>query len=151
MLTVLRDPAPGTDVGPAPAPQPGLADLPSLVAAASDAGVVVTVETHGLPVELAPGLDLAAYRVVQEALTNVVKHAPGVRAGVCVRYQPTRLTVEVRDWGTPDPAYTPGQGLRGMVERVALYDGDLRAEAGTDGFRVTARFPLEASDSEAVR
>ncbi|MGC5284741.1 sensor histidine kinase [Micromonospora sp. DT231] len=144
MLTVLRDPARNDQIGPAPAPQPGLADVPSLVAAAGDAGVAVTVAASGPPVPLPPGLDLAAYRVVQESLTNVIKHAPGVRAQLTISYQPDRLTVEVQDPGAADPAYIPGQGLRGMAERVALYDGELSTAGGPDGFRVTATFPLEA-------
>lgn len=143
MLTVLRDPARGEPIGPAPAPQPGLADLPSLVAAVGDAGVVVSTQIVGVPVPLPPGLDLAAYRVAQEALTNVVKHAPGVRARLCLRYEPDLLTVDVRDGGSPDPAFKAGQGLRGMAERVALYDGELSTVARADGFRVTAAFPLE--------
>jgi signal transduction histidine kinase len=145
MLTVLRDPVRGDVAGPAPAPQPGLADLPSLVTAAGDAGVTVTAEISGVPVPLSPGLDLAAYRVVQESLTNVIKHAPGVRAHLSVSYQPDRLTVEVCDRGVADPAFIPGQGLRGMAERVALYDGELSTAGRPDGFRVTATFPLEAS------
>ncbi|MGC4814803.1 sensor histidine kinase [Micromonospora sp. DT228] len=144
MLTVLRDPARNDQIGPAPAPQPGLADVPSLVAAAGDAGVAVTVAASGPQVPLPPGLDLAAYRVVQESLTNVIKHAPGVRAQLTISYQPDRLTVEVQDPGAADPAYIPGQGLRGMAERVALYDGELSTAGGPDGFRVTATFPLEA-------
>jgi signal transduction histidine kinase len=138
----------GAPAGPAPAPQPGLNDLPSLVTTGSEAGLSVTLETQGVPVPVPPGLDLAAYRVVQEALTNVRKHAPGVPARVCVAYRPRRLVVEVSDAGAADPAYVPGQGLRGMAERVSLYDGELSIVGDNGGFRVTASFPLDAPDRD---
>jgi signal transduction histidine kinase len=139
MLAVLRDPDPR---GPRPEPQPGLADLPRLVERAGAAGVVVTVTTEGTGRPLPAGLDLAAYRVVQEALTNVAKHAPGARASVTVRRRPDALEIEVRNAGRVMGAVVPGQGLRGMAERVALYDGRFEAGGGEDGFLVSARFPV---------
>lgn len=147
MLAVLRDPDPRA---PRPEPQPGLADVPKLVAQVETAGVPVTVTTEGATAAPLPaGLDLAAYRVVQEALTNVVKHAPGTRAAVTIRHRPGALELEVRNAGRcPGPA-TPGQGIRGMAERVALYDGRFEAGPGPDGFRVVARFPREPVEAAA--
>jgi len=128
-------------------PQPGLADLHRLAEQVRAAGVPVTLETEGSARPLSPGLDLAAYRVAQEALTNVVKHAPRSRAEVAVRYRPDRVVVEVRQHG---PAVAgpvvAGQGLRGMAERVALYDGDLEFGPEPDGFRVAADFPIGESE-----
>lgn len=143
MLAVLRDPDPRL---PHPEPQPGLADIPQLIAHAGEAGVSVTMTTEGPVRQLPAGLDLAAYRVVQEALTNVVKHAPKARTAVTVRYQPEWTEIEVRDAGRrPAGTVTPGQGLRGMAERVALYDGRLDVAGEADGFRVSARFPWRAA------
>jgi signal transduction histidine kinase len=140
MLAVLRDPDPRA---PRPEPQPGLADLPRLVEQAEAAGVAVSLTSEGTSRPLPAGLDLAAYRVVQEALTNVVKHAPGARAQVTIRHRPDSLEIEVRNPGRPAGPIAPGQGLHGMAERVALYDGQFDAGPDGDGFRVSARFPLE--------
>ncbi|PSL08385.1 signal transduction histidine kinase [Haloactinopolyspora alba] len=148
MLTVLRDPDPA---GPRPGPQPGLDDVAGLVAAAADAGVVVTVETDGAPRPLPPGLDLAAYRVVQEALTNVVKHAGGARAQLTIGYRADELVIRIKDQGRARrESPVPGQGLRGMAERVALYDGTLETAPEPDGFLVRARFPLETAEPGAA-
>jgi signal transduction histidine kinase len=143
MLAVLHDPDPR---GPRPEPQPGLADVPRLIEQVGAAGVPVTLTTEGPVRPPLPGLDLAAYRVIQEALTNVVKHAPGARAAVTVRYRPDGLDVTVSNAGGPAPDGAeppPGQGLRGMAERVALYDGRLETGRVADGFRVAASFPVE--------
>jgi signal transduction histidine kinase len=143
MLAVLRD---SELRGPRPEPQPGLADVPRLIAQAGEAGVPVTLTTEGRVPQLPPGLDLAAYRVVQEALTNVVKHAPGARASVVIRYQPEWIEIEVRNAGRlPAGTVAPGQGLRGMAERVALYDGRLEIAGEERSFRVAARFPWQAT------
>lgn len=143
MLAVLRDP---DARGPRPEPQPGLADVPQLIERAEAAGISVVCTTEATARPLPPGLDLAAYRVIQEALTNVVKHAPGSRVSVTVRYGLTEVDIDVRNPARSVEQATPGQGLRGMAERVALYDG--RLDAGLDGeeFRVHARFPLETAD-----
>lgn len=146
LLYVLHDvdhgaPDPGT-------PQPGLADVPALVEAAAAAGVMVTVETEGRSRPLPVGLDLTVYRVVQEALTNAAKHAPHARVTVRVRHGPDEIAVEVRDRGAHGVAtgpVRPGHGLRGMAERVGLYDGAFEVAAEPDGFRVSARFPQEPS------
>src|SRR5690606_30134002 len=118
------------------------ADLPGLVAQVEAAGVPVTLTTEGTGPALPAGLDLAAYRIIQEALTNVVKHAPGARASVAVRRPPGELTIEVRNPASVPGPIVPGQGLRGMAERVALYDGRFRAGPHAGGFRVYARFPV---------
>lgn len=143
MLAVLRDPDPH---GPRPEPQPGLGDVPRLISQVSAAGLVATQTVEGVARRLPAGLDLAAYRVIQEALTNVVKHAAGARASVTIRYQPEWIEVEVRNAGhRPSEPLTPGLGLRGMAERVALYGGQL--DIGADGheFRVKARFPEQVA------
>ena len=140
MLAVLSG---STSGGVVADPQPGLSDVARLAEQVRDAGVPVSVQIEGDARPVPPGLDLAAYRVLQEALTNVVKHAPRSRASLTVRNRPDRLVVEVRQRGDRVPGpITPGQGLRGMAERVALYDGELETVAETDGFRVTASFPI---------
>jgi signal transduction histidine kinase len=109
--------------------------------------VRVELRVEGEPVALAPGLDLAAYRVLQEALTNVLKHAGPARARVLVRYGPEVLELEVADEGR-DGAGQPlaqtgaGHGLVGMRERVALYGGRLEAGPRGAGFAVRATIPL---------
>jgi len=126
------------------APQPGLTDLERLISEARDAGVVVDFEATGEPIELPAGLELAAYRVVQEALTNVIKHARPCRALVRVAYGTDQLAVEVLDEGAV-MARSPieGRGLAGMRERVALYDGVLEVgPRAAGGFAVRARFPV---------
>ena len=146
MLVVLRPDERAESRG---APQPGLADLPALIQTARSAGVEVQIQRNGAARALAPGLDLAVYRVIQESLTNVAKHAPGATACVRLRFEAVRLVVEVSDDGdTASDEVVPGQGLRGMAERVALYDGRLDTVAGNDGFRVTAVFPLAAAQQE---
>lgn len=146
MLTVLRDPDPRA---PREEPQPGLDELPRLVEQVRDAGVTVSVTTEGTARPVPAGLDLAAYRVVQEALTNVVKHAPDSRAAVTVRHLSDALEVEVHNAGQVAGPVTPGQGIRGMAERVALYNGHFDAGPRDDGFRVTAAFPREPGEAGA--
>jgi signal transduction histidine kinase len=125
-------------------PQPGITDLPQLVEETRAAGVDVELEVAGRPVELSAGVELTAYRVVQEALTNVIKHARPPRARVRLTYAPGELTVEVVDDGAAVTGpRDSGRGIAGMRERVALYDGDLsvgpRAEGG---FAVRAQLPV---------
>jgi signal transduction histidine kinase len=129
------------------APQPGLHDLERLVSEAREAGVEVELEVIGDQVELPAGLELAGYRVVQEALTNVIKHASPRRARVHLTYGAGDLAVEVLDEGTA-AASSPGggRGLAGMRERVALYDGVLDVGPRADGgFAVRAWFPVSTS------
>lgn len=144
MLTVLRDPDPRA---PLPEPQPGLREVARLVEQARESGVPLTFTTEGVARPSSAGLELAGYRVVQEALTNVVKHAPGACASVLIRYLPKWLEIEVRNAGGPfDRPVSSGQGLRGMAERVALYDGRLDIVGGGEEFRVTARFPVTPAE-----
>jgi signal transduction histidine kinase len=137
-LGVLRDPA-----GSPRAPVPGLAQLGELVAGVAGAGRAVEVVVEGDPAELPPAADLAAFRVVQESLTNVVRHAGPAAATVRVAYQPGQVVVEVSDDGPgPAAAAEPGSGIAGMHERVAAAGGDLDAGPRPGGgFRVTARLP----------
>jgi signal transduction histidine kinase len=129
-------------------PQPGLAQLPPLIDRVRDAGIDVTVTTSGDRRPLPAGVELAAYRVVQEALTNTVKHASGARATVDVAYAPDELRITVTDTGgqpTPESAGSTGRGLTGLRERLAVYGGTLQAAARlTGGYRVQAHLPLEA-------
>jgi signal transduction histidine kinase len=130
LVGLLRDGEPADPDGRSP--QPGLDDLDRLVAQVRAAGVTVAVSREGVPGAWGPGAGLAIYRIVQEALTNVLKHA-GPRAGaeVRLRYEPARAEVEVLDDGAGRPAVTvPAagrHGLAGMAERAASYDGQLRA------------------------
>jgi signal transduction histidine kinase len=128
-------------------PQPGLAQLPPLIDRVRDAGIDVTVTTSGDQCPLPAGLELAAYRVVQEALTNTVKHASGTRATVDLTYSPDELRITVTDTGgqpTPEAATSTGRGLAGLRERLAVYGGTLQATARlTGGYRVQAHLPLE--------
>jgi signal transduction histidine kinase len=133
------------------APVPGLADLDSLLAEVAKAGLAVRLRVEGTPSPLPAGVDLSAYRIVQEALTNVVKHAGPARAQVTIRYSDRDVTVEVTDDGrgaaapTGDGPVATGHGLIGMRERVAAFGGDLKvgSELG-NGFRVAARLPFAA-------
>ena len=128
------------------APQPGLGLLDELAAQVRGAGIDVAVEVDGTPRPLPEALDLSAYRIIQEALTNTVKHAHASRAEVVVRYGEDELDLEVRDDGVGARSASgngSGQGLIGMRERVSLFGGTFRVgsrDAG--GFAVSARFPL---------
>lgn len=128
-------------------PQPGLGQLETLVGRVRDAGLPVGLTVTGPPRPLPPGLELAAYRVVQEALTNTVKHASGATAAVTVEYGPERLRVEVTDTGGHPGAGAPtgnGRGLIGLRERLAVHDGTLTTGRRlTGGYRVEALIPLE--------
>ena len=129
-------------------PQPGLAQLDELLETVRSTGLPVEAVTEGTPRPLPPGVDLTAYRVVQEGLTNVLKHAGVAHARATVRYEDDAIAVEVADDGrgaVADPNGTPGHGLLGMRERVAVFDGTLEtgARAG-GGFVLRARIPLDA-------
>jgi signal transduction histidine kinase len=134
-------------------PQPGLADVASLVEQVGRAGLRVELVVEGTEAPLPAGVDLSAYRIVQEALTNAVKHGGPGRARVLVRYGEHDLEVQVRDdggAGRPTARAEPadgraGQGLAGMRERVSLFGGELHAGPGPGGgFTVDARLPLRA-------
>jgi signal transduction histidine kinase len=152
LLGVLRD----SDGERAHAPAPGLADVPSLVDDVRNAGVPVTLDVEGSSVGVNGGIELSAYRVVQEALTNVIKHAgPTTRVGVKVQYLPGSLAVEVVDDGRGAAAVVgangassdhgsagSGHGLLGMRERVELWGGELTVgPVSGGGYRVKALLP----------
>jgi signal transduction histidine kinase len=129
-------------------PMPGLADLPALVAEVRDAaGMPVTLTVAGPPLPLPQGVELAAYRIVQESLTNCLKHAAATRATVVVTYGRDELRVDVDDDGTnrPAPDAAVGHGLTGMRERVGAYGGRLATGPGVlGGFHVEAHIPTAA-------
>ena len=110
-----------TKTTPLLAPQPGLAELERLVEDTQTAGVAVEFQVSGERVELPAGLELAAYRVAQEALTNVIKHAQPAAAHVRLSYSPNELVVEIGDDGHVPTSLEGGRGIAGMRERVALY------------------------------
>jgi signal transduction histidine kinase len=142
------------------APAPGLGDLDRLVARIGNAGVAVDLRVHGIRRELPQGIDLAAFRIVQEALTNVVKHADTPSCTVAIGYHEDELSIEVTDQGRGcpvpaaagtgagsrgEPGAEPagGHGLIGMRERVSLYGGELTAQPLPErGFQVAARLPI---------
>jgi signal transduction histidine kinase len=145
LLSVLRD---DDDAGGDLHPTPGLRDLDELVGATTQAGVAVDVAVHGEVLPLPSGVDLCAYRVVQEALTNVRRHARAKTAAVSITYAPDCLHVVVDDDGVGGAAapLAGGHGLVGMVERVGLYGGTLDAGPRPGGgYRVAAHLPLAGS------
>ena len=139
LLDVLRRTTDTTGTGP----QPGLAALPALVETAREAGLPVELRLEGDPVALPAGLDLSAYRIVQEAVTNAMRYAARSRTQVLVRYCPDALELEISDDGPGSAAPAGvGHGLAGMRERASLFGGVLEAgpRAG-QGFAVRARLP----------
>ncbi|WP_245931578.1 histidine kinase [Actinokineospora auranticolor] len=137
MLGVLRD----NDVRGVLEPAPGLAGLDGLVARTAAAGISVDVVVRGTPRPLPAGVDVSAYRIVQEALTNVVKHAGTPTCRVTVVYGQDAVLLTVNDDGRGGPHGPGGHGLVGMRERAALCGGELRAGAVPGGFEVAARLP----------
>jgi signal transduction histidine kinase len=143
LLNVLRE-GDGT-VTPGRDPAPTLADLPALVARVEAAGLPVDLRVSGTPAALSAGLELAAYRVIQEALTNTIKHADARRARVLLTHGAEALVVAVSDEGAAKDDGGPpseGHGLAGMRERVAMYGGELTAGPTPDGYLVTATLPV---------
>jgi signal transduction histidine kinase len=165
LLGVLREDAeqdqePQPDLEPAgPArtgadrrPQPGLPQLGDLVDGAREAsGSVVRLIMSGQAARLDPGVELAAYRIVQEALTNARRHAPGAAVDVELRYADDALRLRIRDNGPGQAArYHAGHGLLGMRERAAAVGGSLQTgDAGGGGFLVEAELPAKAPDATA--
>ena len=144
LLGILRGDEHETDL----APQPGIADIGALVEQVRAAGLPVDVVVEGQLTALSPGVDLAAYRVVQEALTNALKHAGAARAHVSIRYGATSLELAVTNNGTArvNGRRRGGHGLIGLRERVTLYGGDF--EAGPrpgGGYAVRVSLPLETA------
>jgi signal transduction histidine kinase len=126
-------------------PQPGLDDVPTLVGQLREAGLPVELRVDGERRALPVGIELSAYRIVQEALTNALKHAGDARASVHVRYSPDSLELEIADDGAGDAARQAGggHGLVGMRERVALYGGRIDASRRTEGgFVVRVKLPI---------
>lgn len=132
------------------APQPGLDEMPQLMAEVHAAGIEISLVVEGEPVSVPPGVGLACYRVVQEALTNVRKHSLAGSAEILLRYRPDALEVRIDDRGPRRPTVSSedglsggGHGLAGMRERVTLYGGQVNAGARPDGgFRVHVVLPL---------
>jgi signal transduction histidine kinase len=142
LFGVLRDP----DQKTGRAPQPGISELPALAGSLRAAGLEVSLSIDGDHTALPPAVQVSAYRIVQEALTNVLKHAGPARAEVIVGCADSAVTIEVTDDGPGNPAAPApggGQGLAGMRERVALFGGDLCAGPRPGGgFAVCARLPV---------
>jgi signal transduction histidine kinase len=146
LLGVLR----GADTGAERGPQPGMDRLEGLVAAVRGAGLAVDLRVTGVQRPLPSGVELSAYRILQEALSNALRHAPGGRATVEVHHAPDRLRLRVRNDAPPDrgdrpPPAAPGHGLIGMRERAAMLGGTLAAGPdGEGGYLVEAVLPLDA-------
>ena len=140
LLGAMRD---GEDVELAP--QPGLDDLDALVERVGRAGLPVRLQVEGDAVPLSRAVDLSAYRIVQEGLTNSLKHAKASHADVIVRYESDDLELEVRDDGVGAPSSDGlGHGLVGIQERVKIYGGEMSAGPRQEGgFVLSARLPLE--------
>jgi signal transduction histidine kinase len=150
VLGVLRSEAPGT------APQPGLDDLDGLLESARSAGVAVTAGVSGTPRPLPAGVDLSAYRIVQEALSNAMRHAPGAAVQVRLHYGDAALVVTIRNDLPPVPADRDGgagegggHGIIGMRERATMLGGHLQAGPTEKGeFLVTAALPLDSGSAQ---
>ena len=154
VLGVLRSDAPDT------APQPGLDDLEELLESARSAGVTVTAGISGAPRPLPPGVDLSAYRIVQEALSNAMRHSPGAAVQVKLYYGDAALVVEVRNDRCPPGTRLPaeldgapgeggGHGIIGMRERATMLGGNLQAGPTEKGeFLVTAALPLDSGSAQ---
>jgi len=140
LVGVLRRP----EEAPALAPQPSLEHLDKLVEQAREAGLPVELRVEGDPVSLSAGLDLTAYRFVQEGLTNALKHARANRADVLVQYDNGHIELTVSDDGTGDGGGdSGGHGLVGMRERISVYGGELEAGPQPEGgYRLHARLPV---------
>jgi signal transduction histidine kinase len=133
-------------------PQPGLAQLDGLAAHISEAGIPVEIVVEGSEMEIPASVELSAYRIVQESLTNCLKHSGASHATVTLRYGPADLEVEVTDNGRGSPQHTEdasrrGRGHLGMRERVALFGGEISVGpvSATGGYRVRARLPFKST------
>ncbi len=150
LLGILRE----GDTAAAPRlPAPTLAEVSGLIARVEAAGLPVSFDLTGSPVPLPAGLELAGYRVIQEALTNCIKHSGASHAQVHLTYESRAVCIEVRDDGPAahQQSSQPGQGLAGMRERVAVYGGELSAgPAPAGGYQVRVRLPVEPVGEPAV-
>jgi signal transduction histidine kinase len=140
LLGLLRD-----DDSASLAPQPRVSELPGLVDRLHSAGLDVALDIEGTPAQLEAAIDLSAYRIVQEALTNTIKHARASQARVIVTYRPSDIELEITDDGRPNGSGPGGgRGLLGMRERAAFFGGHFEHGPCPDGgYRVFARLPLE--------
>jgi signal transduction histidine kinase len=142
LVGVLRADGAADDAGP----QPTLGRLGELVATVERAGITATVAVTGTPRPLPPGVELSAYRIVQEALSNAVRHSPGSQVRVELGYRPAELVLRVVNGparSVPIPSPGAGHGVLGMAERAAMLGGELTAEPRPEGgFAVTAVLPL---------
>lgn len=131
---------------PAPtAPLPGLEQVAELVDGIPTSALDVDLSVDGVPRPLPPAVDLSAYRIVQEGITNVIKHAGATRAHVVIRYEPQRLALSVTDDGRSATTSVPGRGLDGLRERVALLDGTFSAgRVASGGFAIHVTLPAPA-------
>jgi signal transduction histidine kinase len=142
LLGVLRR----TDTDLSLAPQPGLDSLDDLIEQMRDVGLPVELRIEGEAEPLPPGVGLSAYRIVQETLTNTLKHAGPARAQVTIRYRNDEVELEITDDGTgTGRGGGAGQGLIGMRERVAIYGGVFESGRQNGGYLVRARLPLGAN------
>jgi signal transduction histidine kinase len=124
-------------------PAPGLAQLPALLEVCRSAGLAVTLETEGEPRELSPGVDLTAYRIIQEALTNATKYSASATAALRLRYTSTRLTITVTNDRRSDDRPRGGYGIIGMRERAQAVGGDLRVrDDSAAAFELVTALPL---------
>jgi signal transduction histidine kinase len=141
LLGAMRSDGDGVELGP----QPGLDALDSLVDNVGRAGLPVQLHVEGQSFPLPRAIDLSAYRIVQEGLTNALKHARATHADVTIRYRPDELELEVADDGQgPAPSNGHGHGLVGIRERVKIYGGEMSAGAApAGGFVVNARLPVD--------
>src|SRR6516162_10244707 len=150
LVGVLRD----DQAEPELAPAHGLADVGQLITGTADAGVRVQLEIRGIQRRVPPGVDLAAYRIIQEALTFFFKDAPTTESRVVVTYADDAVSLEITDAGHGTPAgsvtASAGHGIAGMAERVSLFGGEFHAgPLPGRGFRVAARLPLDRVPGEA--
>jgi signal transduction histidine kinase len=141
LLGAMRRDEDGLELGP----EPGLDALDALVEDVSRAGLPVRLRRDGDPFPLPRTIDLSAYRIVQEGLTNALKHAHASHADVTVRYRPDDVQLQVVDDGNgPAPSNGHGNGLVGIRERVNIYGGQMTAgRAPAGGFVLTARLPID--------
>jgi signal transduction histidine kinase len=140
MLALMRDEGGGDRVDPLPS----LRQIERLIADVRAAGVAVTLDVQGDRRELPAGVDASAYRILQEGLTNVIKHAHGARAEVVIAYLSDAIELSVRDHGrNGQPAGRGGHGLVGIRERVAVFNGTIEAgPLAEGGWRIRARLPV---------
>jgi signal transduction histidine kinase len=151
VLGAIHRAEPGPGPGAPREPVPGLADVERLAVATTTAGVRVDVRWRGERCPLPPDVELAAYRIIQEAVTNVIRHAGTSSCQVLIEHQEEQLAIEIADSGPGHGADAgSGRGLAGMRERAALLGGDLTAGPQPEGgFRVTARLPVPAKDDSS--